>query len=140
MRISDWSSDVCSSDLAAALARIPADQAGTVELEVTNGPRLRDAIRGHDMVLSAAPYTLTPVIAEAARDAGAHYFDLTEDVESTRRVKELAVGARTAFVPQCGLAPGFIPIVAYDLAKRRSEEHTSELQSLMRISYAVFCL
>src|SRR3546814_901426 len=103
---------------AAALARIPADQAGTVELEVTNGPRLRDAIRGHDMVLSAAPYTLTPVIAEAARDAGAHYFDLTEDVESTRRVKELAVGARTAFVPQCGLAPGFISIVAYDLAKR----------------------
>src|SRR3546814_18630127 len=56
---------------AAALARIPADQAGTVELEVTNGPRLRDALRGHDMVMSAAPYPLTPVVAEDARDVGA---------------------------------------------------------------------
>ncbi|HET8727776.1 MAG TPA: saccharopine dehydrogenase family protein [Alphaproteobacteria bacterium] len=101
-----------------ALARIPAAQAGTVQIEVADPKRLREAISGHDMVLSAAPYTLTPVIAEAARDAGAHYFDLTEDVESTRRVKELAEGAKTAFVPQCGLAPGFISIVAYDLAKR----------------------
>src|SRR5690606_17942664 len=46
------------------------------------------------------------------------YLDLTEDVASTRRVKELAKEAKTAFIPQCGLAPGFISIVAYDLAKR----------------------
>lgn len=103
---------------AEALKRIPPDQAETRRIEASDVAGLRDAIQGHDMVLSAAPYTLTPVIAEAARDAGAHYFDLTEDVESTRRVKELAQGAKTAFVPQCGLAPGFISIVAYDLAKR----------------------
>ncbi|MGN6144081.1 MAG: saccharopine dehydrogenase family protein, partial [Mesorhizobium sp.] len=41
-----------------------------------------------------------------------------EDVASTRRVKELAKGAKTAFIPQCGLAPGFISIVANDLASR----------------------
>ena len=47
-----------------------------------------------------------------------HYLDLTEDVESTRTIKRLADGADTAFIPQCGLAPGFISIAAYDLAKK----------------------
>ena len=46
-----------------------------------------------------------------AADAGVHYFDLTEDVATTRMVKELAEDATTAFIPQCGLAPGFIAIV-----------------------------
>src|SRR5690606_21329991 len=67
---------------------------------------------------SAAPFHLTTRIAEAAARAGVHYLDLTEDVASTRRVKELAAGAASAFIPQCGLAPGFISIVAYDLARR----------------------
>jgi saccharopine dehydrogenase-like NADP-dependent oxidoreductase len=61
---------------------------------------------------------LTPVIAVAAKRAKSHYFDLTEDVESTRIVKQLAEDAKTAFVPQCGLAPGFISIVANDVANR----------------------
>ena len=39
-------------------------------------------------------------------------------MESTRTIKQLAEGAKTAFIPQCGLAPGFISIVAYDLAKK----------------------
>jgi len=67
----------------------------------------------HDAVISACPYFLTPLIAGAAREAGVHYFDLTEDVQSTRIVKKLAEGASTAFVPQCGLAPGFISIAAH---------------------------
>ena len=46
---------------------------------------------------------------------------MTEDVASTRAVKQLAAGARTAFIPQCGLAPGFITIVASDLASRFDE-------------------
>lgn len=69
-------------------------------------------------VLSAAPYHLTAPIARAAKDAGAHYLDLTEDVASTRIVKDLAHDAATAFIPQCGLAPGFISIVAHDLTTR----------------------
>jgi saccharopine dehydrogenase-like NADP-dependent oxidoreductase len=46
-----------------------------------------------------------------------HYLDLTEDVATTRMVKDLAEGASTAFIPQCGLAPGFISIVAHDIAR-----------------------
>jgi len=69
------------------------------------------------VVISACPYHLTPLIAGAAKEAGVHYFDLTEDVESTRVVKRLAAGAATAFVPQCGLAPGFISIAANSAAR-----------------------
>ena len=75
-------------------------------------------LAGKFAVLSAAPVHLTTRIAQAAKTAGAHYLDLTEDVASTRVVKQLAQDAGTAFIPQCGLAPGFITIVANDLAAR----------------------
>jgi len=50
-----------------------------------------------------------------------HYFDLTEDVRTTHAIRSLAEGAPQAFMPQCGLAPGFIGIAAHELAKRFSE-------------------
>jgi len=90
----------------------------TVQADLTDPDTVAELISGHDVTLSACPYFLTPVIAAAAKKAKSHYFDLTEDVESTRVVKQLAVNAETAFVPQCGLAPGFISIVANDVASR----------------------
>src|SRR5262249_32789938 len=87
-------------------------------LDLTNTADLVEALRGQFAVLSAAPYSITSHIAQAAKVAGVHYLDLTEDVATTRLVKTLAVDSSNAFIPQCGLAPGFISIVAYDLAKR----------------------
>ncbi|HVK06730.1 MAG TPA: saccharopine dehydrogenase family protein [Armatimonadaceae bacterium] len=101
-----------------SLKRLPERNVSTQVLDVSDPVALGEAIRGHDIVVSAMPYHLTPVIAGAAKEAGAHYFDLTEDVESTRAVKALAAGADTAFVPQCGLAPGFISIVAHAMTKK----------------------
>jgi len=75
-------------------------------------------VEGHDIVLSATPFSLTGTVAEAARLARAHYLDLTEDVASTRAIRRLAEGADTAFIPQCGLAPGFVSIAAFDLAQK----------------------
>jgi len=102
----------------ASLARMPMEDNVTLrEIDILS----RDffsAVEGHDIVLSATPYHLTSKVAEACKQGGAHYLDLTEDVESTRTIKKLAQGADTAFIPQCGLAPGFISIVAYDLAKK----------------------
>ena len=72
-------------------------------------------------VISCAPFHCNPLIAQRARQKGVHYFDLTEDVEVTQRVKELAEGSKTAFAPQCGLAPGFITIVANHLMKSMTE-------------------
>jgi len=88
-----------------------------VALDITDTQALDGLVRGKFAVLSAAPYHLTTRIAEAAKANTAHYLDLTEDVASTRFVKKLAVDAQSAFIPQCGLAPGFITIVAYDLAR-----------------------
>jgi saccharopine dehydrogenase-like NADP-dependent oxidoreductase len=68
-----------------------------------------------DAVISSLPYYCNAGVAQAARGAQAHYFDLTEDVEVTRAVIRTADGAAQAFVPQCGLAPGFISIAANEL-------------------------
>jgi saccharopine dehydrogenase-like NADP-dependent oxidoreductase len=78
-----------------------------------------------EAVISSLPYYCNVGVAEAARAAGMHYFDLTEDVEVTRAVRRLAEGAEVAFVPQCGLAPGFISIAANALIG-----HFDELRSV----------
>jgi saccharopine dehydrogenase-like NADP-dependent oxidoreductase len=108
---------------ATLLAQIDADagkspRLTTLVLDVNDPAQLHAALKGRFAVLSAAPYHLTLAVARAAREAGVHYLDLTEDVASTRAIRELAVGAKTAFIPQCGLAPGFISIVAADLARQ----------------------
>lgn len=87
-----------------------------LQADISDPHTLRGLTADHQVTLSACPYFLTPVVATAARRAGSHYFDLTEDVESTRIVKQLAEDCVSAFVPQCGLAPGFISMVASDLA------------------------
>ncbi len=86
--------------------------------DVENSSKLADLLNGQFAVLNAAPFHLTTRIAEAARAIRTQYLDLTEDVASVRRVRELAADASTAFIPQCGLAPGFVSIVAFDMAKR----------------------
>jgi saccharopine dehydrogenase-like NADP-dependent oxidoreductase len=90
----------------------------TACIEIAEVGALESVLNGKFAVLSAAPFHLTTRIAEAAAKSSVHYLDLTEDVASTRIVKQLAMTAKTAFIPQCGLAPGFISIVANDLAKR----------------------
>jgi saccharopine dehydrogenase-like NADP-dependent oxidoreductase len=94
------------------------DRVSTQAVDVTKPGALRDAITGAYAVVSAAPYQLTTLIAKAAVEADVHYLDLTEDVVSTHEVERLARGARKAFIPQCGLAPGFVSIVAFDFVRR----------------------
>src|SRR3546814_7902028 len=98
MRISDWSSDVCSSDL--GIEELVGDE---------QQRRLRDL---SDVVEPVGGEVVAErrALALAQRRADLHHQDLKGVVE------------------------------ARHLARSRSEEHTSELQSLMRISYAVFCL
>ncbi|MGZ8407355.1 MAG: saccharopine dehydrogenase family protein, partial [Caulobacteraceae bacterium] len=99
-----------------ALKKIAAEsKVETLVLDVKDKAAMEAAVAGKFAVLSAAPFDITPLIADAAQAKGAHYLDLTEDVRSTNHVKELAKDATTAFIPQCGLAPGFITIVANDL-------------------------
>ena len=113
----DYTLTVADQD-PARLAPMAALGAVTVRCEFGDPAALRELIRGHEYVISACPFHLTPAIAAAAVEVGAHYFDLTEDVASTRRVKALATTAGTALVPQCGLAPGFISILAHAMARK----------------------
>lgn len=97
-------------------------------VDIDDPEALAGHLAGAFAVLHAAPYSLTTRIATAAKAAGAHYLDLTEDVASTKVVKALAKDATSAFIPQCGLAPGFITIVACDLAQHFDELHDVRLR------------
>src|SRR3546814_6870657 len=109
MRISDWSSDVCSSDL------IP-----------------RQGRRGAQGLVTSAwrPEKLAAEAAPAGTSLQGHGFRRS----SSRTTKS----GDHCWPP---LAPFLVlPVPCSSCPAPRSEEHTSELQSLMRISYAVFCL
>src|SRR3546814_1614706 len=114
MRISDWSSDVCSSDLQCGACTVIVDGRrinSCLTLAVMHGDDSITTIEG-----LGSPENLHPMQAAFVR--------------------------HDAF--QCGYCtPGQIcsaVAVLDEIKASRSEEHTSELQSLMRISYAVFCL
>lgn len=84
-------------------------------VDVTNQKALIELLEGHEAVVSALPFYLDLDVAKAAKIAGAHYFDPTEDVQTAREIRKLAEDSDTVFVPQCGLAPGFIAIAAHNL-------------------------
>src|SRR5688500_2338026 len=65
-------------------------------LDATDAEALRKHLAAHptDAVISSLPYYCNVGVAKAAREAGAHYFDLTEDVEVTRSVREIAQGSK----------------------------------------------
>jgi saccharopine dehydrogenase-like NADP-dependent oxidoreductase len=100
-----------------ALARVAGPRIQTRVAETSQPLELLAVLRGQDAVVNALPYHLATLAATQALAAGCHYFDLTEDVAATRAIQALARGARTAFMPQCGLAPGFIGIVAHHLTQ-----------------------
>lgn len=104
-----------SEDMLAAIRQ--GDRLKALAVDVTDADALGGVLKGTFAVLSALPFNLTKHVADGAARAGCHYLDLTEDVATTRYVRKLAEGAKVAFIPQCGLAPGFISIVAAGLAK-----------------------
>src|SRR3546814_9225942 len=123
MRISDWSSDVCSSDLALVELVL-----GHTDREVVGIPAL-EAVGGrlHPIVEQRRPERDLPCgVRGVDGQLPVGHGRLLVGVESG--AVKLGEGERTPDVDGLGLVAG------------RSEEHTSELQSLMRISYAVFCL
>ncbi|MCO4858586.1 saccharopine dehydrogenase NADP-binding domain-containing protein [Herbaspirillum sp. WGmk3] len=81
-----------------------------------------------DIVINALPYHMAVKVASAARNTGTHYFDLTEDVRATKAIAALAADAPVAFMPQCGLAPGFIGIAAHHLAGSFDEVHDVKMR------------
>lgn len=107
---------------------VPHKNVSKLVLDVTQEDSLKAAMQGKFAALSACPFDITKYVAQAAAETGVHYFDLTEDVECTNLVKSLASNAKGALMPQCGLAPGFITIAAYELAKHFDELHNVHMR------------
>jgi saccharopine dehydrogenase-like NADP-dependent oxidoreductase len=124
--------DVTLGDVDAASAEAVVKAHGSrslraVALDAGDAKALENHFSVHkpQAVISSLPYYCNPAVAKAARKGNAHYFDLTEDVAVTQAVRRISRGASKAFVPQCGLAPGFISIAANELTK-----HFDELRSI----------
>ncbi len=114
--------DVLVADAdAAALAKL----AGMVPVQTTlcdasNEAQLRELMQDRDSVLSALVFSVNPTVARIAVESQTSYFDLTEDVATTRAVRQLADQCRDGCIlmPQCGLAPGFISVAANHLMQQ----------------------
>lgn len=116
----DWDVTLVDRD-ERALERVRATaELETRRLEIGGGELPPELFERNRIVFSATSFDVNARIAEAALDAGASYFDLTEDVETTRRIRALAEEARPGqiFMPQCGLAPGFIGVLAQSMSER----------------------
>jgi saccharopine dehydrogenase (NAD+, L-lysine-forming) len=99
-------------------------------LDINNHDNVKIFITQHQIqaLVAALPYFLTKKVAEAAKAGTVNYFDLTEDVKTTRYVETLAQGADQVFAPQCGLAPGFISVVTNELVKQFDEADTVKMR------------
>ncbi|HEV2700984.1 MAG TPA: saccharopine dehydrogenase C-terminal domain-containing protein [Steroidobacteraceae bacterium] len=128
-----WEVQLADQDPAAAQGVVAAHSGPNLrglKLDATDAAALQAHLAAHpvDAVISSLPYYCNPTVAAAARQANVHYFDLTEDVEVTRSVRRTAEGAASAFVPQCGLAPGFISIAAHELMTHFDEVRSVKLR------------
>ena len=97
-------------------------------VDLADAAAVRPYLQAADAVVSCLPFHLNIALAQEAHAAGIHYFDLTEDVPTTARIREMATTSRGVMAPQCGLAPGFIGIVGADLARRFERLRSIELK------------
>jgi saccharopine dehydrogenase-like NADP-dependent oxidoreductase len=113
--------DVLVGDISEAALERVAKLTGvaTRQIDAANPADLSSAMQGRQTVISALSFHFNPTVARAALDAGLSYFDLTEDVVTSDAVASIAEQSTAGqiFMPQCGLAPGFISIVANDLLR-----------------------
>lgn len=110
--------------------RYPQLKADAAQVDITDAKQLETHLKSFkpQAVISCLPFHLTRLIAKAAKKSHCHYFDLTEDTATTACIKELAEGASNLFVPQCGLAPGMVNLIANDLMQQFSEIDTVALR------------
>src|SRR3546814_4158204 len=129
MRISDWSSDVCSSDLLTGPGGPNLYFKGLIEKLAINV----EVFRVGAFKSAVEPFTRSDQSPEAEAAAQA----LVNTIWSVWKGDVARARPRAKIESYIDALPQQVAAAGGDL---RSEEHTSELQSLMRISYAVFCL
>ncbi len=119
------------ANLARVKSLVPhACEFATLKLDASDKAAVRNVLKGKQYVVCMLPFDLVAGIAEMANELSVHYFDVTEDVETTDAVKRIADQgrAKVALVPQCGLAPGYIAIAGYHVARQFTEIHDLTLR------------
>jgi len=86
-------------------------------INLDNADDVTKLLRDYDAVIAATPYQVNEFIAHCAGVAGIPYFDLTEDVATTKAITAMRIDYGSTFIPQCGLAPGAIGIITRDLIR-----------------------
>lgn len=112
----DYQITVADHDIE-SLKRLDAAGIPTRHLSIEDPVALQDFLRNHDAVINALPFFAAITVARAAHAVGMHYFDMTEDVKATQTIAALAKTSKSAFMPQCGLAPGFVGIATHALTQ-----------------------
>ncbi|MFN4896232.1 MAG: saccharopine dehydrogenase family protein [Pseudomonadota bacterium] len=97
-------------------------------LDVNNPAEMKQVLTGCALVLSALPYSCNAAVAKAAADCDIGYADLTEDVRTSQQIAHLASTASSWFMPQCGIAPGFISIAAAHLCTLMDSVHSLKMR------------
>ena len=100
----------------------------TKKMDLSQSGRIKDKLKGFEAVVSCLPYHCNLGVASAAYELGIHYFDLTEDVGTTKAIIKMSDKAKAVLAPQCGLAPGFIAIVGAALAQKFSRIRSIKLR------------
>jgi saccharopine dehydrogenase-like NADP-dependent oxidoreductase len=116
LEISDFAEAVILGDSSSVSSLNDLRKSSFRQLDANSASDLEEFLLKCDAVVSAAPYYLNKSIATACARLGRSYFDLTEDVDTTRFIRQLAIGSSSTFMPQCGLAPGAINIIGSGLA------------------------
>jgi len=98
------------------------------ELDVNDRAAIDHALADKTLVINCCPHFCNLAVATAAHRAGASYLDLSEDVETGQQIQEMTEGAEAYFVPRCGIAPGFIQIVAGHLMKNYDQVEKAHLR------------
>ena len=81
-----------------------------------------------EAIISCLPYYCSVPVAMQAKRFDFHYFDLTEDTDNVDHIKKISEGSKKAFVAQCGLAPGYINIIANDMMQQFDSVEEVELR------------
>jgi len=119
--------DVTKARTAAAWTCDGSNRPGLVEtfLVPTEGssPEFDAVLAGADLLLDCLPGTEAPRMAGLALKHRLHYANLTEYVDETNQIIELARGADRGFVLQTGLAPGYVNVLGHGLFQRFCREH-----------------
>jgi saccharopine dehydrogenase-like NADP-dependent oxidoreductase len=108
--------------------QVAGKMARAAKANASNSESLAKLLRGKKLVINACPWFMNVHVARAAARAHASYMDLSEDVKTGAAIEKLARRSGSYFVPRCGVAPGFIQIIAGHMVRGYDKVESASLR------------